>query len=120
MARGRLPAGLARVEPDAPVEHVDRGLTGVGVLGKPRAGLERDHGLAQPVLVPTEDGVGAAAAGGGGRELQLLTGECGQGDVGHGPSGSTGMPVGGTASGRSPARRWWRRRTSSLTGVTTS
>ncbi|MEE3920454.1 hypothetical protein V2I01_26325 [Micromonospora sp. BRA006-A] len=58
-----VPGRLARAEPDPAVQDVDGGLAGVLVLAEHPAGGQRDHRLAELVLVSAVDGGAAAAAG---------------------------------------------------------
>ena len=70
-----LPGGVPGDEPHASVEDVDGGLARVLVLVERLARGERDQGLAQRVLVPAVHRPGAASAGRGASNLELLTGQ---------------------------------------------
>src|SRR6185312_17063289 len=57
-----LPRRVRRDEADAPREDDHRGLTGVLVVGQDGARGQGDDGLAQGLLVTTEDGLGGTSA----------------------------------------------------------
>jgi hypothetical protein len=68
------------------VEDVDRGVARVAVLVEHATGCERDKGLSQMMLTAAEDGMSAAAARCGERQLELFASERSQGGVHEGLS----------------------------------
>ena len=93
-------------EADPSGQHVHGGLARVLVLVEPAAGSQRDHRLAQHVLVAAVDGRGRCARWTPLRDRQLFAGKGGQRRLLHGvtvphrpPAPPSGGPAGSTSTG---------------------